>query len=119
MADGPERLLQVGNSLAVGSPHHGPEPRLAEIGDRLLPQLRAESVVGQPLSLLGDALARQMLDGLGDAGVQGPPAVVEQPLVRDLMSERVLERVLEVRKEPGLVEELRGLEICQLGAYLM
>ena len=30
----------------------------------------------------------------------------------------MLERVLEVRKEPGLVEELRGLELSQLGAYL-
>ena len=30
----------------------------------------------------------------------------------------MLERVLEVRKEPGLVEELRGLEVSQLGAHL-
>ena len=36
-AEGAERLLQVGNSLAVGGPRHGPEPCLAEVGDRLLP----------------------------------------------------------------------------------
>jgi hypothetical protein len=35
------------------------------------------------------------------------------------VSERVLERVLEVRKEPGLVEELRGLQASQLGAHLV
>ena len=34
------------------------------------------------------------------------------------MSERVLERVLQIRKEPDLVEELRGLEVGQLGAHL-
>ena len=117
-AEGPERLLQVGEGLAVGRPRHGPEPRLAEIGDRLLPQLPAQGVVGQPLGLLGDALGREPLDGLGDAGVQGALPVVEQPLVRHLVRERVLERVLEVRKEPGLVEELRGLEVGELGAHL-
>ena len=118
-AEGPERLLQVGNGLAVGGPRHGPEPGLAEIDDRLLPQLAAQGVVGQPLGLLGDALGREPLDGLGDAGVQGAPPLVEQAPVRDFVGERVLERVLEVRKEPGLVEELRGLEVRQLGAHLV
>jgi hypothetical protein len=41
------------------------------------------------------------------------------PPVRDFVSERVLERVLEVRKEPGLVEELRGLQVRELGAHLV
>ena len=117
-AEGPERLLQVGNGLAIGRPRHGPKPRLAEIGDRLLPQLPAQGVMGQPLGLLGDALGREPLDGLGDAGVQGALPLVEQSPVRDFVGERVLERVLEVRKEPGLVEELRGLQVSQLGAHL-
>ncbi len=100
----------MGNGLAVGGPRRGPEPRLAEIRDRLLPQLPAQGVMGQPLGLLGDTLGREPLDGLSDAGVQGGALpFMEQSLVRDFMSERVLERVLEVRKEPGLVEELRSL----------
>jgi len=118
-AEGLERRLQVGNGLAIGSPRQSPEPRLAEIGDRLLPQLSAQGVMGQPLGLLGEVLGREPLDGLGDAGVQGALPVVEQPLVRHLVSERVLERVLEVRKEPGLVEELGRLEVGQLGAHLV
>jgi hypothetical protein len=118
-AEGPERLLQVGNGLAIRGPRHGPEPGLAEIRDRLLPQLPAQGVIGQPLRLLGDALGREPLDGLDDAGVQGTLPVVEQPLVRHLVRERVFERVLEVRKETGLVEELRGLEMSQLGAHLV
>ena len=52
-AEGPERLLQVGHGLAIGRPRHGPQPGLAEIGDRLLPHLPAQGVVGQPLDLLG------------------------------------------------------------------
>ena len=111
MAEGPERLLQVGDGLAVGRPRHGPEPRLAEIGDRLLPQLPAQGVVGQPLDLLGEALGREPLDGLDDAGVQGAPPLLEQALVGHLVGERVLERVLEVGEEARLVEELGGLEV--------
>ena len=117
--EGSERLLQVGDGLAVGPPRHGPEPRLTEIGDRLLPQLPAQGVMRQPFCLLGHVLGREPLDGLSDAGVQGALPVVEQPLVCHLVSECVLERVLEVRKEPGLVEELRGLEVRQLGAHLV
>jgi hypothetical protein len=32
--------------------------------------------------------------------------------------ERVLERVLEIGKEPDLVEELRGLQAGELGAHV-
>ena len=89
-----------------------------EIGARLLPQLSAQGVVGEPLRLLGDALGREPLDGLGDPGVERALPVVEQPLVGYLVGQGVLERVLEVREEPGLVEELRGLEPGQRGADL-
>jgi hypothetical protein len=75
--------------------------------------------MGKPLGLLGGALGREPLDGLGDAGVQGALPVVEQTLIRHLVRERVLERVLQVRKDPGLVEELRGLEVGELGAHLV
>ena len=58
MTQRPEHLLQVRNRLAIGTPRHGPKPRLAEIRDSLLPQLSPQGVMGQPLRLLGDALAR-------------------------------------------------------------
>jgi hypothetical protein len=51
--------------------------------------------------------------------VQGALPVVEQPPVRDFERERVLERVHEVREEPGLVEELRSLQVRELGAHLV
>jgi hypothetical protein len=98
-AEGHEHLLQVGYGLAVRGPRHGPEPRLAEIGDRLLPQLPPQGMVGQSLGLLGDALGRKPLEGLDDAGVQGALPVVKQTLGRDFVRERVLEGVLEVWEE--------------------
>ena len=91
---------------------------MAKIGNRLVPQLPAQGVVGQPLGLLGDALGREPLEGLGDASVERAPPVVAQPLVRHLVREGVLERVLEVGNEPGLVEELRGLKVGELDAHL-
>ena len=49
------------------------------------------------MDVVESLVAAGALDGLGDAGVEGALPVVEQPL--------------EVRKESGLVEELRGLEM--------
>jgi hypothetical protein len=98
-AEGPERLLQVGDGLAVRPLPHGSEPRLAGIGDGLLLQLPAQGAMGQPLGLLGDALGGEPLDGLGDPRVEGALPVVKEPLVRHLVRECVLERVL--RPRPG------------------
>ena len=47
--------------------------------------------MGEPFGLLGDAFGREPLDRLGDAGVQGAVPVPQQPLVCDLLRERVLE----------------------------
>ena len=76
-------------------------------------------MVRQALDLLRDPVTGERLQGRDDAGMQRPPPLLEQAAVGDLVGERVLERVLEVRKEPDLVEELRGLEMSQLGAYLV
>ena len=73
--------------------------------------------MGQPLGLLGHALGREPREGLGNAGVQDAPPLVEQPPIRDFVGERVLEGELEVRKEPDLVKELRGLEMRQRGPH--
>jgi hypothetical protein len=53
----------------------------------------------------GEALAVQRLDRLGDAPVECPPLLYWRRDVCDLMRERVLERVLDVGKEPPLVDE--------------
>ena len=71
MAEGPERLPQVGGGLTIGPPRHGPEPRLAEIRGRLFPELPAHGVVGQPLRLLSDAVGGCYRDALALAGELG------------------------------------------------
>jgi hypothetical protein len=75
MVEDLERLLQVSNGLPIGAPRHGSQPCLAEIGDRLFPQLAPHSVMCEPLGLLGDAFARELLYSLGDPGMQQTPPV--------------------------------------------
>ena len=55
----------------------------------------------------------------GDPGVERPPTVLEQAPVGDLVGERVLERVLEIREEARLVEELGRLEMRRAPAKLV
>jgi hypothetical protein len=112
-----ECLLKVGNGVAIGAPRHRPERCPAEVGNRLLPQFPVQGVVGQPLGLLGNALGRKLLDRLGNADVQITPPVLQHSLVGHLVSQRVLESVFDIGKEPNLVEELGGLQAGQLGAH--
>ena len=52
----------------------------------------------------------EILDRLDDSAVKRPPALAQQSAVRGLVHERVLEGVLEIRIEAGLVQELGGLQ---------
>jgi hypothetical protein len=112
-------LLEIGNGLAMGAARCGANPRLAKIGDRLPPQFPVQGVVGQPLGLLGNAFSRESLDRIGNARMQVTPPVLQQPLVRHVVREGMLECVLEVGKEPDLIKKLRGLQADQLGAHLV
>ena len=85
-AQRPERLLQVRDGLAVGGLAHRPEPRLTEIGDRLLPQLAPEGMVGEPLDLLAEANSVQPLDGTDELSVKDPAALLQQAAVGDLVA---------------------------------
>src|SRR5262249_57073790 len=84
-----------------------------EVGQRLVQALAGAGVVGQPLDLLGGAVAGDRLDRLDDVGVERPPPLLEQAAVGDFVGERVLEGVLEVGKEARLVEELGGLQMAE------
>jgi hypothetical protein len=52
----------------------------------------------------------QRLDRLDEPRVKSASTLLQQAAVRDLVREGVLEGVLEIRIEPGLVEELGRLE---------
>jgi hypothetical protein len=89
------------------------ESSLPEIVRRLLPQLALEGVMGEPLSLLAEALLLERLERGNDPRVKLPPTLLQQAPVRDLVRERVLEGVLQIRTEPGLVEEFGGLQMVE------
>ena len=67
----------------------------------------------QPLDLLGQPVGIEPLDRRRDPTVKLAPTPLEEAPVGDLVREGVLEGVLEVGEEPGLVEELRGLQVGQ------
>ena len=108
-----QRLLEPGPGVRERRPRRRLESGLPEIGHRLLPQLAPEGVMGEPLDLLAQAIPVERLDRVDDPRVKRAAALLEQTAVRDLVRERVLEGVLEIRIEPRLVEELGGLQVVE------
>src|SRR5262245_52423254 len=111
MLEDGQRLLEALDRLAVGGSRECFGAGLTKIGERPIPHFTAESVVSEPLDLLGETIMIEPLDRIRDPGMQGAPPVVEQALVCHVVSESVFERVLEIWIEPGLVEELRSLQM--------
>jgi hypothetical protein len=73
-------------------------------------------MMGQALDLLGNPVPSERLQGLDNAGMQGAPPLLEQRLVGHLLSEGVLEGVLVLGEEAGLIEELGGLQMGEAQA---
>ena len=65
-------------------------------------------VVGERFDELTRAVAQQRFDRLRDAFVQGLAFTAEQPVVRDLLSQRVLEDVFEFGVSRLLADEISG-----------
>jgi hypothetical protein len=66
-------------------------------------------VVCEHLDVLTETLGMQALKRLENGGVQGAAPLLQYTAVRNLVGERVLERVLDVREKPCLVQKLRRL----------
>jgi hypothetical protein len=116
---------QMASALGA-SEHHRVDARrrrrrahLSEVVQRLVPHLATERVVGHLLDVLGEPVGVHALDGADHPAVQRAPALLQQAAVHDLVRERVLERVLEVGEELGLVHELRGLEPAEPAPQLV
>jgi len=65
----------------------------------------------QLLHVLANALGVQVLDGRHHGRVQCAPPLPQEAGVGHVVGERVLERVLEIREEPRLIEELCLLQV--------
>jgi hypothetical protein len=61
--------------------------------------------------LFGQAIPGQRLDDLDDAGMQQPPSLVKQAAIGNLVRQGMLEGVLMLREEAGLIEELGLLQL--------
>jgi hypothetical protein len=106
-----QRLLEEHNSLAICGPRPGVSSCLPQVRHGLLPCLSSHGMVCEPLRLLAKAIRVVPLDGSENRGMELATTILEKPSVSDLVGQRVLERVFQVRKETRLVEELGGLQM--------
>src|SRR5262245_24801334 len=113
MLEDGQRRLEALDRLPVGGARECLGTGLTKIGERPIPHFTAESVVSEPLDLLGETIMIEPLDRIRDPGMQGSPPVVEQAFVCHVVGESVLERILEIWIEPSLVEEFRGLQMSE------
>src|SRR5262245_65204560 len=103
MWQGAERLFEVSHGLAVGRARYGLPPGLSEVRQRLVPHLAPQGMVCQVLDLLGQAVGTEMFESLHNAGMQRPPALVENAAVGHLVGEGVLEGIFSLGKELRLI----------------
>jgi hypothetical protein len=68
-------------------------------------------MVGQAFDLLGHPLSDERLQCLDNPGVQAAPPLLQEAFVGHLLGEAVLEGILDLWKQAGLVEEFCGLQV--------
>src|SRR5262249_52753662 len=84
-----------------------------EIAHCLLLQVALHGMIGEPLDLLGQPVGVKVFDRRHDTSVDLPATFVEHPAISDVMSKRVLECILQVRKELRRIEEFGSLQIVE------
>jgi hypothetical protein len=106
-----ERLLKPAPGVLERRPRGRLASGLLEIVHRLLPQLAPDGVMGEPLDLAAEAISVERLDRLDEPRVKAASTLLQQSPVRDVVRQRVLEGILEIWIQPGLVEKLGGLQV--------
>ena len=113
MSEGAKGGLERRESLMVCGPRRLPTDGIAKIADGLVPHFSAKRMIGEPFDVLCAPVRVETLDGFDDASVEEAAAVVEHSPIRDLVRQRVLERVFGLREELRLVDELRSLQVIE------
>ena len=115
-----QRVLVEGGGLTIGRARHRALARVAQIADGGGPGLRPQRMVGEPLDVLGAALAGIAgLERRDDARVQRAALLFQQRGVGDLLGDRVLERVGEIGHQRARPHEVGGLELRERVQHLL
>ena len=101
-----ESALIVVDRSPIGTLRSGLGACLPEKLDRAIPQVTKKCVVTDALDVLAQPIGMESFDGLSYSAMEYPPTLNEERGVRDLISQTMLERVLQIRIEALLVEKL-------------
>src|SRR5262249_39799546 len=69
--------------------------------------------MGEAFDLFAETIVVQRLDGLDHPRMERAPPLLQEPVITHLMRESVLEGVLEIWIELGLVKELSSLQAAK------
>ena len=114
-----KRLLEPGPGILERRPSGRLESGLPQIVHRLLPQLAAEGVMGEPLDVLDEAIRVKRLDRAGDPRVQIAAPLSQEAAIGYVMRKSVLESVFELREETYFIKKLSCLEMCDATAQVI
>src|SRR5260370_16871962 len=90
---------------------HRPSGRLPKVPGRLVPRLGTERVASETLDLLTRLVGGPALQRFQNSQVKRHPSLLQEAPVGNLMRQRMLEGVLELREEVRFVEELGSLKV--------
>ena len=108
-----EPLLILSRALRDGPAGARLATRLSKVVHGFLPDLPPHGMMSQEIGVLGGQIRLESLDSLDHRRMQSRLPVVDQAPIGDVVSERVLERVLEFGKDARFVEEFGPPESCQ------
>ncbi len=108
-----EGLVDALERLGVRRSREVARSRGPAIGERLVPELPLNRVVGQAVELGRRPDGVESLDGLHHAGVQNAPPLVQEAGISHFMHQGMPERVALIGQGSHLVQKLRGLQAAQ------
>ena len=114
MPQGQEGMLIGDHRLPIGRLRCRAQASLPAVPQGLVPHLSPHGMVGQAFDLLGHAVSGERLQGLDNAGMQHPASPLQQQTaVGHLVRQGMLEGVLGLGEQAGLIQELCRLEVRQ------
>jgi hypothetical protein len=96
-------MFEEHDRLTVCGAGRGSVARLTQVLDRLVAQRAPSRMVSKLLDVLVEAIGVESLDRTDKRCMQPTATVIQQAAVSNLVCQRMLEGVLELRKQPRFV----------------